>query len=523
MSYKRFLLLTIILLGCMASDAVADSWDKDNYKPNHTDVRLTETNLPIILIDTRGEDDETTIIHKDYRVPARMTIIHNQTSLNYADTVAHPNQTINYQGWVGIKYRGASSFTYSEKKPYSFKTLATNSLEGKKKKVELLGMPKDNDWVLLAPYHDRSCMRDVLMYELARPYFEFTPKARFCELLLDGIYYGIYILCEKAGKGENRLNLSKPADMSDELTGDYLLQIDRDDDPCFLSTYKSSGKYNYIQFKYPEYEDMADSHPEQVAYIEQQYHAMEEAFHSDNYADPKTGYRKYVDIRSFANYQLASELSMNVDAYRLSTNLYKRRDSVDPHFKTTLWDFNLAFGNNYADLLIRNNWIVKAHELWSWLQQTTIPFYWKRIMEDPSYIETMKEQWAWCRLGNYSSDHINQVIDSLNNELTSHDAIVRNFAAWPNRQKSVYLAPNIAKTHEGEVEFLREVLLKRSEWMDSQLCFDPQIAVRISPAGKEAKEIEGYYNLHGQRIDAPRQGFYIVRYDDGTSSKRLMR
>ena len=523
MSYKRLLLLLFLLSGTFVTEASADSWDRDNFPPNHTDVRLTETNLPIVFIDTRDSDHaRPTVIHKDYRVAVRMKIIHNPASLNYADTLAHPGQRIDYEGWVGIKYRGSSSFTYSEKKPYSFKTLASGDVEGKKRNVGLLGMPKDNDWVMLAPYHDRSCMRDVLMYELARPYFEFTPKARYCELMLDGIYYGIYILLEKAGKGANRLDLVSPGDMADELTGDYLLQVDRDDAPCFLSTYASYGKNNFVQYKFPKYGEMDGIHPEQLDYIEQQYHAMEEAFRGDDFTDPETGYRKYADVMSFANYQLASELSMNVDAYRLSTYLYKRRDSTDPRFKTTLWDFNLAFGNNYADRLMQDRWFTDAFELWSWLQQTTVPFYWKRIMEDPAYMVTMKEQWARCRMENYSHEHVNRVIDSLNYELTSHDAIARNFAAWPNRQKAVYPVPNIAQTHEGEVEFLRDFVQKRTRWMDSQLGFDLHTVIPEAPASGKAGT-QTYYNLRGERTDAPRRGLYIVRFPDGTTRRQAVR
>lgn len=43
--------------------------------------------------------------------------------------------------------------------------------------------------LLLAPFSDKSMMRDVLTIELVRPYSDFVPSARYCELILDGTYH----------------------------------------------------------------------------------------------------------------------------------------------------------------------------------------------------------------------------------------------------------------------------------------------------------------------------------------------
>ena len=126
--------LLTILLCLVAIEVPADSWDEGNYKPYNTDVVLEKTNLPLLFIDTRDKAGHTTVIHKDYRVAVRMKIISNADGVNYGDTVAHPNQTIDYEGWVGIKYRGSSSFSDSDKKPYGFRTLKTADVNGKKEK-----------------------------------------------------------------------------------------------------------------------------------------------------------------------------------------------------------------------------------------------------------------------------------------------------------------------------------------------------------------------------------------------------
>lgn len=43
--------------------------------------------------------------------------------------------------------------------------------------------------LLLAPFSDKSMMRDVLAFELVRPYFDFMPSVRYGELILDGTYH----------------------------------------------------------------------------------------------------------------------------------------------------------------------------------------------------------------------------------------------------------------------------------------------------------------------------------------------
>ena len=179
-----------------------------NYPPEVKDIRIGESNLPIIFINTLGHE-----IEKENRVSAWMKIVNNPDGINYDDTLAHPNQTIDYEGYIGVRYRGNSSFSYSAKKPYSIKLL-TDSYEnnGTKRNAPLLGMGTDNDWALLAPYNDRSLIRNALSFSLAEGYFEYVPKSRFCELILDGVYYGVHCLTEKVARGDDRLNIKKAGD-----------------------------------------------------------------------------------------------------------------------------------------------------------------------------------------------------------------------------------------------------------------------------------------------------------------------
>ena len=178
-----------------------------NFPPDDTSVCLDSTNLPIVWIDVNGDS-----IMRDKRIGARMTIIDNgQGKLNYADTAAHPGQRIDYKGYIAIRHRGNSTFNNSPKKAYSIRTIDKPLKRGGSKvNVSLMGMPKDHDWALMAPYSDKSMIRDLLAQELARPMMEYVPQGRLCEVFLDGVYYGVHVLSEVVSPGKHRLNLKKP-------------------------------------------------------------------------------------------------------------------------------------------------------------------------------------------------------------------------------------------------------------------------------------------------------------------------
>jgi spore coat protein CotH len=493
---------------------LAEEYDASNYPPEDISMKIDETNLPIVFIDTRCGDSVTQIIHRDYRIAVRMKIVNNPDGVNYGDTVAHPDQTVDYEGWVAIRYRGNTSLSYSKKKPYNFKTMKTADVSGEKQKTGLLGMPKDNTWVLLGPYSDRSLLRDVMVFQLARPYFDYTPRCRYCEMVLDGVYYGIYVLTENIRKGKNRLNLDDPGLSGDELTGGYQLQIDRKEEPHFTSKYKaidSLGKtysaYNeiYFQYKHPDFEDMDSV---QIDYIQRRVDQMEDVLASNDFTNPDTGYRQYLDPMSFIDQQLSQEFSGNVDGYRLSTNIYKHRDSQDPRFKTALWDFNLAFGNsNAANATQTDFWRYQNSYLTNYNAYNKVPFWWMRLMDDPAYVKQLKERWTQYRRESYSNEHIEATIDSIVSVLREGGALERNNTVWKMFKSTTY---------DMEIDRLKQWISKRVAWMDEQLAFDPTSI--IIPSDSFNKDIVGYFNLKGMRLSQPsRREFCIVRFKDGSS------
>ena len=421
------------------------SYNPDNM-PDKTDVKLDSTNLPIVLINTKGEH-----VRRDEFITAQMTIIDNGEELrNYSDTVKHPDQIIDYEGLIALRYRGQSSYFNSPKKSYAIRALDKPLAEGgKKKKSRLLGMRKGKKWALKAVRIDRSLIRDALSYELARPYMEFVPQVRFCEVIVDGIYRGVYLLSEQITA--DRLKLDKPGENGDSITGGYILEIDkRNKGGAYLSKH---WKFGY-KFEYPDSNKLS-SH--QKAYIGDLMDEIENSLINKKWQKLE----KLIDIQSMIDYQLISEFCCNYDSYELSTYLYKRRNDDDGRIRFSLWDLDLTYGNNR---LLPNEWVYNG----------VLKHWWSTAMEETTYAEKFRQRWKLYRETTCSDEHIEHVIDSLTTLLTICGAEKRNSEAWMiwdnhgdwRGPKRIACEKYMSVSYEDEIEFLKEWIRKRLKWMD---------------------------------------------------------
>ena len=158
---------------------------------------FTDSNLPIVVLSTENNQP----IVDDPRIVAHMGIIDNGTGVrNYLT-----DPFTNYDGRIEIEIRGSTSQQYP-KKGYGFET--QDSL-GNKIQVAVLGMPPENDWILYGPYPDKTLIRNVLTFDLARKMGHYAADTRYCELVLNGDYRGVYIMMERIKRDVNRVNIKK--------------------------------------------------------------------------------------------------------------------------------------------------------------------------------------------------------------------------------------------------------------------------------------------------------------------------
>ena len=422
-------------------------------------VDLQDSNLPIIIIDTEGAT-----ISDEPKISAHMGVIDN--GVGQRNAISDPFNA--YDGLIGIEFRGSSSQQFYDKKSMA---VETRLADGSNNNVSLLGMPAENDWVLYGPYGDKSLIRNALAYQLAGLIMDYAPRTRFCEVIINGEYRGIYLFTEKIKRDDNRVDISKlkvEDNEGDELTGGYILKIDKSTGSGvggWDSNYPpQSGAWQstYFQYHYPKPENITDS---QRDYIQGFINDFDDLMQSPDFADSISGYRNYIDYTTFIDFILINEMCKNVDAYRLSTFLYKDKNSVDGRLKVgPVWDFNLGFGNvNFCAGPSPEGWVLDYNSICpedGWL----IHFWWKRFMTDAFFVSEIKKRWKELRESLFSDESIVAYIDELASEID--EATNRNFDKWPILNEEVWPNSYVGGSHNNEISFLKDWLYERMEWMD---------------------------------------------------------
>ena len=427
---------------------------------------LTSSNLPIIKINTKGKS-----IVNEPKILADMELIYNGVGKTNNVT----DKPTGYLGKTGIEFRGSTSQQLFPKKPYGFE-LWVDSTE-KSRKVALLGMPEESDWVLNATYNDKTLMRDVLAYDLATRIGRYATRTRYCEMVINNKYEGLYILMEKVKKDKNRVDVStlKLTDNTgDDVTGGYILKVDKTEGSKsrLWNTTLTINGINYtipIQIEYPKLADITEA---QFTYIKNYVTEFETSLKGSDYLTPKAKWRDMIDIDSFVDYFLITEFTKNVDGYRLSTYFYKDKDSKGGKLKMgPAWDYNLAFGNaDYLDGYKSTGWQYRVNDLAIPAKDTYFlsPTWWERLSADSTFRYKASKRWEVLRKTMFNPDRINAWMDSTANVLqeprnrnNSRWTGVLGFKIWPNYY--------VGATYENETSWMKDWIRQRTSWLDGQL------------------------------------------------------
>jgi len=327
-----------------------------------------------------------------------------------------------------IRGRGNSTWYFHPKKAFQLKFSDKN---------EVLGMPEDKKWIFLAEHSDKTLLRNKIAFELGyMSKLDWTPQGVFSEVYINNEYNGTYHITQKVEESDNRVVLGD--------TG-YLLEIDQ------LERMESDDVYFYtddflINIKEPEV--AYDS--EEYNYAKNLINEFETVLKGNNFKDPVNGYIKYIDLDSFIDWYLISEISKNVDSKHWSSIFL----NVVPGGKIKmgpLWDFDLAFGNvDYADSQYPEGFWVKEHK------------WYARLFQDPLFLSRVKNRFLYF---NRNQDLILDKIDFYANYLKLAQKenddkwdVIGNYA-WPN--------PVVYDTYEEEVEHLKNWYIKRMNWLDT--------------------------------------------------------
>lgn len=304
------------------------------------------THLPLVLIDTGGIEipgepitDEsnheigfTSTEQGEVMLTAKISVISGN------DQNHHPSDEPDLESEMLIRIRGNSS-RHFDKKSYLIRLIEEN---GDYRNEEVMEMPPHYEWALHGPFLDKSLIRNYMWYNITGEFMDYAPNVRFCEVILNGEYQGLYVMTETLTNGEDcRINVSEPIEGTDQ-TG-YLLRLDRGSETP-IKNIKTFSNYSYrnmqkFDIKYPRSGDLT---PELTAAITQEFSDFEKSLYSYDYDTDDFGYYYDIDVQSFIDYFIINEFTTNYDAGWLSTYLYR---DIGGKYKMVIWDFNSACDN----------------------------------------------------------------------------------------------------------------------------------------------------------------------------------
>lgn len=421
------------------------------------------SDLPLVVITTNAGET----IKNEPKITADMKIISNGEGIrNY---ITDPGNI--YSGKIGIEIRGRYSASLPQK-PYGFET---RDAAGNNLNVSLLGMPSENDWVLIANYNDKSFLRNVMAFEIFTKMGHYAPRMRFCEVILNEEYKGIYLLGEKIKQDSGRVDIAKlkPEDNSgDDLTGGYIIKNDyftsADSWLSNFSPINKPGAKVYYVYHDPDAKELNEK---QKTYIQGFINTFETILYSQDFRAPVLGYKSYIDVNSFTDYIILSEVSRNVDAYKKSRFLYKNKDSEDGLLHSgPPWDYDWAFRNLWEDCIHMSRtdgsgWAYKINEC----AANPVPPSWEvRMIQDKEFSNHLYSRYSNLRNNILSNEQLDKTIDSV--AMLLDEAKERHFNKWKILGVSSTVERGIQPlTYAGEIEKFKSWLDIRLAWLDANM------------------------------------------------------
>lgn len=411
---------------------------------------FTSSNLPIVIITTDlipGTNDHYPI-QDEPKVPATMRILYvNDTTRNYMSN-QEDSAFLNYVGRIGIELRGSTSQGHN-KKPYGFETRMDDDVTNRN--VSLIGMPVENDWILNPMNDEPSFLRDCLSYKLYGDMGHYAPRTRYCEVVVNGDYRGLYYLTEKIKIDKNRVDIVS-MDSTDnafpKVSGGYIMKADKlsgDEVPAW-----STPAYDYWEDVYyichnPKPEAIT---VEQGMYIHQYFDSVFQAIDHQN-EDIITGFPALIDIPTFIDFMILGELSSNVDIYQKSTYFHKdRRGKLRAG---PVWDFNLAYGYDFGSVG-RSGYDVLQFDN----GDNTGSDFWHQLYENDTYRCLLYDRWNTVKREGGALNHhrIKVLIDSLAGVI--EEAMPRERWRW-----------NRSYNYNNHITTMKIWLQNRFDWLDS--------------------------------------------------------
>lgn len=350
------------------------------------------------------------------------------------------------EGEAEISLRGNSTSS-APKQPFNIRF---------SEKVSVLGMDKGKRWVFLANMYDKSLMRNYIAYYLGdKMGLPYTSKCRYADVYIDGEFKGNYTILEPVTDGKSRVDI-------DTSNYEYIFEVDMNRGSCafYIDRPKVGQRFGVIRpHEVTEDDKMV---------ITEFFDLMENALLTHDMSK----YSKYIDVDSFVNMYIHSELTKSIDVYDFSTK-YFLKDGI--LYAGPIWDYDLAMGNVSSTCAEEKYYIYCNNEGYGTGSGDTADGVWMdnywfhELLQDPEFCALVVKRFdeVYPILENlYADNELGEnVIDWL---LDNYGAsFLRNYdeAGWDINRQYSGLAKNEQLPYLDEVEWLRDWLKRRVEFL----------------------------------------------------------
>lgn len=471
-----FLFIIIFLIGLQFSSE--RNIQKNKISRQH--IKSAKTyNLPIVTIDVLNKN-----INETTKVKAKLKIYDSPTGINKLSD--KPQKEYN----ILIRIRGNST-RLVPKKQYRIHFMNKNFKKTKER--AFLGMPAASEWILNAPFEDKSLVRNRIAYKVADKIMGWAPETRYCNVFvrqanqkgpMQNYFKGLYLAIQPIERAQDKVNIHQSDPHSPQTS--FIVQSNR----LHSSSEKepvvdSYGKENYI-YDYP----FIINYPKrtltksQEEYIAQTISLFEHSLYKNN-ADNE--YQKYINEDTFVDYYIINEFFKNTDAGILSTYMYK--DFGGKINAGPVWDFNASMGN--SDLL-------SPYYDYKGFYMPRTPIFGK-LIEHKDFAEKVIERYRFLRQNYLSDAYLDDLIDKNVKQL--NEAQKQNFKVWPiwlcnqyemfkeypdvfekfgdnvpqikafidKNPRYLQSTKNMATSYQQEIKQLKTFIRNRGHWMDKNI------------------------------------------------------
>lgn len=403
---KRILLAIYFILAYVATIS--------SQTPNFTTMKnmIGENSLPLVNLTVKIDK-----VSKPEYTQAKIEIV---------DPLKRTNGNIEATFNCKVKYRGASSLVY-DKKSFNVKLL---NEKGNSLNAKILGIRKDDAWILDAMAIDRLRMRNRINFDIwnsmsSTPYSTDTEnrngtKGYFVELFINGEYHGLYCMSDKVNRKLLGIKKADDTDKDNVKINGVMYKCESWGDAANLNGYNEESMdkeiWNNWSLDYPDDYPCADSYMPLKEFIDYCTSSSDKEF--------TKGIDKQFYLQNFIDYHVFL-LSQGLHDNNLKNTFLSIVDKNESKcIMLTPWDLDCSLGGNWDGTYYNypaTNQEILPTRIFSRLWYNNIIDYRNRVAV------------CWRNLstnGILSKDGFNSRVDSYVEALTISGAWEREYSKW---------------------------------------------------------------------------------------------